>query len=172
MTETLAFRVTDTVRHSKGMTVAMLCQTLRFSGRSSVMSATCHSLTKRGFLVKQHRRLPGTKREIAWFLPSAALLRGEVRHVSGYMPRTEPIRALIEAQGPQTLDAIVAHTGIPRKAAHGALTAMIAGGEIERTGSANQQRYGLVQDDDEPWAPPTNYMTASRAWALGLRRAA
>jgi hypothetical protein len=172
MTETLAFRVTDTVRHSKGMTVAMLCQTLNFAGRSSVMSATCHSLAKRGFLVKQNRRMPGTTREIAWFLPSAALLRGEVRHVSGYVPRTEPIRALIETQGPQTLDAIVAHTGIPRKAAHGAVMAMIAGGEIERTGPANQQQYGLVQDDDEPWAPPTNYMTASRAWALGLRRAA
>lgn len=172
MTETLAFRVTDTVRHSKGMTVAMLCQALNYAARSSLMSATCHSLAKRGFLVKQHRRLAGTKRQVAWFLPSAALLRGEVRHVSGYVPRTEPIRALIEAQGPQTLDAIVAHTGIPRKAAHGALMAMIAGGDIERTGSADQQRYGLVQDDDEPWAPPTNYMTASRAWALGLRRAA
>ena len=172
MTETLAFRVTDTVRHSKGMTVAMLCQALNYAARSSRMSATCHSLAKRGFLVKQHRRLPGTKRQVAWFLPSAALLRGELRHLSGYLPRAEPIRALIEAQGPQTLDAIVAHTGIPRKAAHGALMAMIAGGEIERTGPANQQRYGLVQDDDEPWAPPTNYMTASRAWALGLRRAA
>jgi hypothetical protein len=171
MTDNLSRRITETIRHSKGMTVAMLCQSLRFAGRSAVMSATCHNLAKRGFLVKQHRRMPGTTRELAWFLPSAALLRGELRHVSGPARRTEPIRALIEAQGAQTLDAIVAHTGIPRKAAHGALMAMIAGGEIERTGPANQQRFGLVQDDDEPWAPPTNYMTASRAWALGLRRA-
>lgn len=173
MMDTLSFRITNAIRHHhEGMNVAMLLDVLNYAAPSRVISATCHSLAKRGFLVKEQRPLPGTRRIVSWFRPSVALLRDEVRHIAGHTPRAEPIRQLLEADGPQTLDTITARTGMSRRAAHGALMAMIAGGEVERVGPTNQQRYGLVTDEDEPWAPPTNYISASRAWALGLKRAA
>ena len=173
MTDTLSYRITAAIRHHhEGMNVAMLLSVLNYAARSSVISATCHTLAKRGFLLKETRPIPGTRRLVAWFRPSPALLRGELRHVSGPTPRTEPIWRILDEDGPQTLDTITARTGMSRRAAHGALMAMIAGGEVERLGPANQQRYGLVTDEDEPWSPPVNYISASRAWALGLKRAA
>jgi hypothetical protein len=173
VTDTLSYRITAAIRHHhEGMNVAMLMDVLNYAARSSLISATCHSLAKRGFLVKEERPMPGTRRLVAWFRPSPALLRGEVRHSAGHTPRAEPIRQFLESDGPQTLDTITARTGMSRRAAHGALMAMIAGGEVERLGPANQQRYGLVTDEDEPWSPPVNYISAARAWALGLKRAA
>lgn len=169
MSATLAFRITQAVRdHHAGVTVAMLMDALHHPTTRRIVSATCHSLAKRGFLCKETRPSPGTNRLVAWFRPSPALLAGTVRHSSGYVWRTEPIRAVLEAHGAVTLGDVVQRTGFSRRACHGALTAMIAGGEVERIGSGNQQRFTLASEEDD-WTPPTTYISASRAYALGLR---
>ena len=167
-TETLADQLYRIVQHKKGgTTVAELRARLGVTMSSAVLSASCHRMVRAGYFSVELRPRVGANRLVAVFHVTTKPRRS----VKPARPIMGLIRDVLDTHGPQTLADVSWRIGASRKATHDALTRMIKGGEVRRTGAPNAWRYALDDDDDEAWTPKP-YINPIRARALGLARAA
>lgn len=167
--EPLTAHVFRLVQHAPaGITVAELRDRTGRRYRSALVSAVCHQYVKQGHFHRELRPRVGSQRVVAVFFWTGKALRSQ-RH---RQPVSEPVRTALDTHGALTLAEVAWYAGVSRRAAHGALTAMVRGGEVQRIGSGAAMRYTLADEEDEPWQPPTQYVSALRAQILGLKRAA
>lgn len=166
--EPLSAHVYRLVQHAtNGITVAELMDRTGRRYRSALVSAICHQYVQKGHFRRELRPKVGAQRLVAVFFWTGKALRSQ-RH---RQPVSEPVRTALDTHGALTLAEVAWYAGVSRRAAHGALTAMVRGGEVQRIGSGTAMRYALADDEEDTWTPQP-YVTPIRARALGLKQAA
>lgn len=167
--ETLAGRIYAIVCHTEGgIGIPDLCARIGAGYAYTSVVARCHTMVQRGQLTKELRHKPGTKRLVAYFLPPKPENGAPPRKL--VVPVASLVRQALERETEGTIATVAWAAGLSRKVTRDTLDRLVKGGEVTRIGAGNQQRFRLVDDEDE-WEPKP-FIHPIRARALGLTKAA
>lgn len=162
-------RIVAMVHASRGgMTARMIADRLYQDYKTTDITALCASLVRRGFLKVETRPSIELGRPVNWYLAT------DKPHVPrpGWANVAEPVREVLERDGPLSVADLAYRAGRSRRAVSDALYRMRDAGEVTVTRQGSTCRWAIVDDEDDGWQPPTQYVSALRAQILGLKRAA